>query len=223
MRPAVWIGMITAAITLAATQTRGIVLTTDDLEGGFLYRRPFPVEGREWIALVRGPEGSVTSSARVAWEAGLDAGDSIFTLSADPEDPVLLIGDVPQLQAGPAVSATRGPEPLTTDWDTREIALGEAAYTLSLASEDPSLCDATITLSDGDRTQALYRADAQQFACDEPHFTVDWAGDLDGDARLDLVTTLSPKYSYYPRRLWLSSAAAAGDLVGLVAAYEGGD
>jgi hypothetical protein len=31
------------------------------------------------------------------------------------------------------------------------------------------------------------------------------------------VTTFSPKYSYYPRRLYLSSAAAPGELVGLVA------
>jgi hypothetical protein len=81
-------------------------------------------------------------------------------------------------------------------------------------------CDATVTLSDGRAVQELYVPNDQPFSCDEPHFSVQWAGDLDGDGRLDLVTTFSPKYSWYPRRLYLSSAAAPGDLVGLVARLE---
>ncbi len=50
--------------------------------------------------------------------------------------------------------------------------------------------------------------------------SVQWAGDLDGDGRLDLVTKLSPKYSFYPRRLYLSSAAEEGMMVGLVPALD---
>lgn len=214
---------LAAILALAATQAPGTVLTADDIEGDFLFRRPFPVGGREWIAVVSSGGAPMLSSASVRWEAGLDAGDSVFALSVDPGDPTLLIAGVRQVHVGPVVAATGGPEPLTPEWSVHDISLGSATYTLTLASSDPMLCDATITLGDGTRSQTLYRADDQEFSCDEPHFDLDWAGDLDGDGRLDIVTTLSPKYSYYPRRLWLSSAARAGELVGLVAQYDGGD
>jgi hypothetical protein len=58
---------------------------------------------------------------------------------------------------------------------------------------------------------------------DEPHFDVPWAGDLDGDGKLDLVVNLSRKYSLHPYRLLLSSMAAVGELVGEAAAFETGD
>lgn len=40
--------------------------------------------------------------------------------------------------------------------------------------------------------------------CDGPHFWLEWAGDLDGDGRLDLLVTFSDKYSAHPRQLLLS-------------------
>jgi len=52
----------------------------------------------------------------------------------------------------------------------------------------------------------------------DPHFTIHWAGDLDGDGALDLVATFSMKYSYQPRQIYLSSLAEPGALVGLAAA-----
>ena len=57
-------------------------------------------------------------------------------------------------------------------------------------------------------------------SCDEPHFTIHWAGDLDRDGRLDMLATFSSKYSYHPRQLFLSSAARSGELVAEVARYE---
>jgi len=77
-----------------------------------------------------------------------------------------------------------------------------------------------VTLADRRASQTLNVPEGQPFDCDAPHFSVQWAGDLDGDGRLDLVTTFSPKYSWYPRRLYLSSAARAGELVGLVAVLD---
>ncbi len=75
-------------------------------------------------------------------------------------------------------------------------------------------------LHEGAREQILY--DAGGFA-DDPHFYVVWAGDLDGDARLDLVTNFSRKYSVYPYTLLLSSAASADGLLGGVAVFETSD
>jgi hypothetical protein len=96
------------------------------------------------------------------------------------------------------------------------ISLGHRTYELRLLSTTESLADARIVLSDGRRTQVLYSADG--FA-DDPHFDIEWAGDLDGDGRLDLVVNFSRKYSVHPYRLLLSSRASRGQLVGDAATF----
>lgn len=89
---------------------------------------------------------------------------------------------------------------------------------LQSAREDRT--DAGVILSDGRDTQVLYSADG---FVDEPHYFIEWAGDLDRDGRLDLVVNLSRKYSWHPYRLLLSSAAGPGQLVADVALFETGD
>ena len=100
------------------------------------------------------------------------------------------------------------------------LALGADAYTLRLDSADPYLCDAVITIALSGRSQSLYDPAGSPFACDEPHFTIHWSGDLDRDGHLDLVVAFSSKYSYHPRQILLSSAAAPGELVGQAGGYE---
>ena len=95
-------------------------------------------------------------------------------------------------------------------------------------SKEPNYCDAVIILTQGERTQKLFDAagpgttndPALVVSCDEPHFTVHWAGDLDRDGRLDMLVTFSHKYSYHPRQLFLSSGARSDELVAEVARYE---
>jgi len=72
------------------------------------------------------------------------------------------------------------------------------------------MCDASVIVSDGTSSQELYFPDEGIVSCDGPHFSVQRVGNLDGDERLDLVTTFSPRSSYFPRRLFLSSAAPDG-------------
>lgn len=99
------------------------------------------------------------------------------------------------------------------------ITLGSRRYGLQVRSSRADLSDAQVILSDGERTQVLYATGG--FA-DEPHFEVQWAGDLDGDGGLDLVVNLSRKYSWHPHCLLLSSRAANGELVGQAACFETG-
>jgi hypothetical protein len=66
----------------------------------------------------------------------------------------------------------------------------------------------------------LYSADG--FA-DDPHYFVEWAGDLDRDGKLDLVVNLSRKYSLHPYRLLLSSKSKATQLVGEAAVFLTGN
>lgn len=97
------------------------------------------------------------------------------------------------------------------------ISLGSREYALKLESAQESLSDATVILTQGDRTQVLYSAEG--FA-DDPHFNVYWAGDLDGDGKLDLVVDFSRKYSVLSYRLLLSTQARPGQLVGDAALFE---
>jgi hypothetical protein len=98
--------------------------------------------------------------------------------------------------------------------------LAGGEQTLYLEGVDAAGCDAVVALSAGGIVQRLFTPSDATFACDEPHFDVHWVGDIDGDRRLDLLATFSLKYSHHPRRLYLSSAAAPGALVGEVAHYE---
>jgi hypothetical protein len=100
------------------------------------------------------------------------------------------------------------------------MTLGERKYQLALRGSREDLADAKVILSEGHRSQVLYSTDG---SVDEPHFDVNWAGDLDGDGLLDLVVNLSRKYSVHPYRLLLSSAASGDELVAEVARFVTGD
>ena len=97
------------------------------------------------------------------------------------------------------------------------LLLGQRRYTLRLEGVKADLTDARVTLSDGQQTQLLFAPDG---FVDDPHFTLHWAGDMDGDGRLDLIATLSHKYSVFPTRLLLSSLARQKQLLGVAATLE---
>jgi nucleoid-associated protein YgaU len=99
------------------------------------------------------------------------------------------------------------------------ITLGDRRYEVQVRSARKDLSDAQVILSDGKRRQVLYSTDESS---DEPHFDVEWAGDLDGDEKLDLVVNLSRKYSWHPHCLLLSSMASETELVGETACFETG-
>jgi hypothetical protein len=101
-----------------------------------------------------------------------------------------------------------------------EIALGRRRYIVRLEILRGNVADARVVVSDGTATQVLYATDG---FVDEPHYEVEWAGDLDRDGRLDLVVNLSRKYSIHPHRLLLSSKARRGELVGEAAVFVTGD
>ena len=124
------------------------------------------------------------------------------------------------LSRGPALTVSEQSVSLSSQQREAQFALGTSVYTVRLESRAPDLCDAAVTLARDRRTQRLYGPDQHRFACDEPHFEISWAGDLDRDGRLDLLTTFSSKYSYYPRQLWLSSAASPGELISEVGRYD---
>lgn len=125
---------------------------------------------------------------------------------------------IPNLRAGRMQTTRVVNESLDPKRPLR-VSLGSRRYELQLQSAREDLSDAEVILTDGHRTQVLYSADG--FA-DDPHFYINWAGDLDRDGKLDLVVTLSRKYSVLPYRLLLSSKASQAHLVGEAAVFETG-
>jgi hypothetical protein len=144
--------------------------------------------------------------------------DEYVTVQSKP-DVAFAVRCVPQLNAGPIASAGIANWSLQSDGPLR-IALGSRDYDVSMQSARSDLTDAQIVLRAGGQRQVLYSADG---FVDEPHFHVVWAGDLDRDGKLDLIVNLHRKYSWHPYRLLLSSAAAAGQLVGDAVLFETGD
>jgi hypothetical protein len=135
-------------------------------------------------------------------------GYDVVTVESIPDVPFAMrCVDVPSLAVRSAGIANHDLE-----FDgTLRVALGNRQYRIELRSSRRYRSDAQVVLTDGERTQVLYAIDDQP---DEPHFDVEWAGDLDGDGKLDLVVDLSRKYSWHPHRLLLSSLASWDELVG---------
>jgi hypothetical protein len=159
---------------------------------------------------------SVSDDPERSWAASSHDDDDVTVYSV-PEVP-FAARCIDGLRAGNIWSAGIGNHELHFDGPLR-IALGARRYTVRLHASRAELGDATVSVTDGRRTQVLYSTDG--FA-DDPHFYVVWAGDLDADGELDLVVNLSRKYSLHPYRLLLSSLAADPDLVGEAASFETG-
>ena len=186
------------------------------------YGDPPPVrDDASWLGLFAEPDSSWLQRVEVRWDHSVREGWGRHTYVVEPETPVLLLVGLPQLRPGPAETVLRWTESMYFGGQSVDVVLGSMEYSIAVPGEDPGTCDAVVTLSHGARSQVLFRAeDEQLLSCDEPHFDVHWAGDLDGDGRLDLLATFSVKYSDHPRRLYLSSAADEGSLVGQVSLFE---
>lgn len=85
---------------------------------------------------------------------------------------------------------------------------------LGLINNQPSQnLKIVITHNNISQTIWTFKDDGEDFAWDGPEFLVQWAGDLDGDKKLDFIIDLSQKYTQLHRSLFLSSYAKKGELV----------
>ncbi|MDH2434861.1 hypothetical protein QCD60_20165 [Pokkaliibacter sp. MBI-7] len=143
-----------------------------------------------------------------------------FLTSTTPSS--LMLIDIPQLHPGTVTELLTGMNFLD---NTLGFDLAGHHYQLQRTAQQQDDCDSRVVLQEGSHQQVLF--DVKQYlqqhpepGCDEPSFAIYWAGDLDHDGKLDLITNFSPKYSYVPMQLWLSSAAPKGELLKPVAQYD---
>ena len=224
-----------SAVALAALSQAGpVILSSDDI-GETYADSPAGLRARPtWLGLFIADSGSDEKGhasrlevTQVSFVPRTTSSGIEYRIVTTPPGAALLISGVPRLSAGPAVTLNRTID-LSADERETEFTLGSQVYRIRLEFREPDYCDAVITLTSGGRTQKLFdakepdaaRDPALVMACDDPHFRIHWAGDLDRDDRLDLLVTFSHKYSYHPNQLFLSSGARSGELVAEVARFE---
>ncbi len=227
--------MVAAVVLVGLLRAGPAILSSADI-GDNYYDGPPTMRGEQntWLGLFvreatpdRKTRESRLEVTHVSFVPREESGTTVYRLVTTPPGAALLLSGVPQLTAGAATTLGQYID-LGAEKREAEFRLGSRLYRIRLQSQEPDYCDTVIILTQGERTQKVFDAAAPgatkdpalMVSCDDPHFTVHWAGDLDRDGQLDMLVTFSHKYSYHPRQLFLSSGARSGELVAEVARYE---
>jgi hypothetical protein len=118
-------------------------------------------------------------------------------------DPVFLVRNCPELRPS-AVTTVQAQQVLLPDGADVTLSLGETRYRLWVEAHAADRSDKKLCLSVSGSRQTLYAVD--QASADEG-WNLLWAGDVDGDGKLDLYVDASDHYNVSERRLYLSSRA----------------
>jgi hypothetical protein len=226
--------LIVGVVFIGLFQAGPVILSDGDIGDNYDAPPAAILERTTWLGLFidEGKPGQNTREShlavtRVEFVRRPEPGPAVYRLVTTPPGATLLLSGVPRLSAGAVITVSQGFD-LGGNKRVAELRVGRRQYRIGLDSKEPNYCDAVITLTQEGRRQRLFDAavgrttndPALVVSCDEPHFTVHWAGDLDRDGQLDMLVTFSHKYSYHPRQLFLSSVARSGELVKEVARYE---
>jgi hypothetical protein len=142
-------------------------------------------------------------------------------------EPVFLIRGAHALKPGPVVTSYVG-ETNLTDGSNVAVRLAGAEYALSVvtahkgAAPVPGVTfdDSKLILSRGALTQVIYDLGGKGDETETAYWKLLWAGDLDGDRRLDLYVQVSGHYNIIERKLFLSSRARPKQLVRELAEFS---
>ncbi len=104
--------------------------------------------------------------------------------------------------------------------DQIKLTLGSQQFLVRVANAhrrgDADMAGSSLELVSNGVTQVLYSAPEN---ASEPAWEILWAGDLDGDGKLDLYLQLGTDYSASERILFVSTKAPSGQLVGQFAVF----
>ena len=134
----------------------------------------------------------------------------LLVSTADAEAPRFLLRGLAPRPVSPVLAEQR---PLGA-FEPVELLMGRARSVV--VAEKSGALGARLVLRSGSKEQVLYR----HAAGDTDSWSLWWAGDLDGDGRLDLILSASRHDNVETTRLFLSSQARPGELVHEVAVLE---
>jgi hypothetical protein len=200
--------------------------------GGFHGSEVSALTGETWLGLYvsKGRSALVPSVLTVepVHDAVVDEEEGQMTGKAvsvnRKTDPLFLVSGADALKPGPVVTSHARELALTDTSDVRLTLAGEE-YRLRVASKSRRgeramfFDDARLVLSKGKVSQVIYdlrgegELEEESGARETVEWKLLWAGDLDGDRRLDLYVQVSWHYNIAQRKLFLSTGAGAKRLV----------
>ncbi len=200
------------------------------LETGLFHGGEAPVKsGDGWLGLVHdaGNSSSVRTLIRVeqAEDPIVDApGETTGSeVMVDGPAPVFLTRGIPSLTAGHVHTVLLGSDggSTVTGGESLRFTLAGEDYRLIVTNRgqlfDRQAKPSSLIFHGGGISQKLYEWPK---GLSDEHCELIWAGDLDGDRKLDLYMDISNHYNVTHRRLYLSSAAEDGELVKEVASFR---
>jgi hypothetical protein len=139
-------------------------------------------------------------------------------------DPVFLISGTKLLKPGRVRTSSARALTLTNASDVRLQLAGDeyklkVSTTGTIESGTMSRDDAKLILSKGGLSQVIYDLGGEGGETETVEWKLLWAGDLDGDSKLDLYVQVSEHYNVIEHRLFLSSQAGVKQLVREVAEF----
>ncbi len=141
-----------------------------------------------------------------------------------PLEPLFLL-DADWISAGPVQTVFKGNyEQAMARVSPVRLKLADTSYELKMigpkdgekCSDDALPKNVQLVLVSGEATQVLYSLEE---CGNDPRWFLIWAGDLDGDGKLDLYLNVSQHYNVSEKKLFLSSEAGEGRLVEQVAEF----
>ncbi|HEY9869253.1 MAG TPA: hypothetical protein V6D08_08815 [Candidatus Obscuribacterales bacterium] len=221
-----------ASAAQSAQQTEGSVLQVGSWHGDEVRAET----GQLWYGLFRGKNGYELKRTRleitlahdpIVDEGGRQTGKKVTV--SDRLEPLFLVRNIPGCKPGPVPTVfsssqrTAGAMRLN---ERRRFNFGSKEYVLSVAGQgelmaksgDTYINSYQITLTAGTTSQVLAsHNDCNLGSGEGPRLL--WAGDLDGDKKLDLLLDVTPHYNMMVLKLFISSRASKGALVVPVAEW----
>lgn len=191
---------------------------------GRYYQKDVPALDGEWWALCKTAKGWELRKATLTTEPIAMAGDtkgrrSGLEVGVKGDEATLLLRKVPGVAAFRSVVEASG---MAASGETREDqkatgTFGGTAFTVwSEAATVGRAPGYVVKLEQGGREQVLFLNPLVEGG----GWELMWAGDLDGDGRLDLLVGTTDPDDFGTLRLYLSGAAGPGQLLKLVASQR---
>jgi hypothetical protein len=216
------------------------------IEAGDIYDEGVSVKnGERWLGLYVTEGGSSLAESMVTVKPLLDPEDKTQVIGKivgvdNPVKPVFLVKGAATLGPGPASTIYRGGEEAEHELvntenlasrKPRQLKLGDQQYQLKVLTPKarpgetscPECVDLKLALVFGEQTQTLYSMEdlpSMESLEMEIRWYLLWAGDADGDGKVDLYVSFSYEGGPTHTELFLSAQAEPGQLVKGVATFN---